>query len=344
MPTNKVHAQFEQVDKGIEYNLAETRKDVFDDDFEFQQCDMSDLTGDLSSQRRFRDTLGAALEDVGFAILVNHGIEAALFDETHAGVVELFRNTPIARKLEFVETESRGSVRLGYFPFQKSTRLQPDLVEGWEFDRAAFRLPGGGEDALSFWPEERFERLFRRQWEACERLVVPLTHAMLDYFGSDTSLYDDEFAPPKAVLRFNFYPPVDDVAKSAGAGRLVAHEDITFFTLLPAVAAEGLQVYHPRLGTWTRLNAPRGSIVLNSGDYLKRITNNRFQSCTHRVSVPRNPAERRMPRTSFPFFVYLHEESVLRVLPCFTETAYEPVKAYDFHRAVTRKFYGDGDG
>ncbi|MFD9623973.1 2OG-Fe(II) oxygenase family protein [Streptomyces virginiae] len=346
MTTNRVHSHVEQVSKDVEYNLTESADDVFDDNFKFQVCDMLELTRDGASRENFVSSLGAALEDVGFAILINHGIDASLFEATHGEIVNLFTGTPLGRKLEFVETESRGSVRLGYFPFQQSTQLQPDLVEGWEFDRAAFRVPGGGgEQALTFWPDARFESAFRRQWQACEDLVVPVMHAMLSYFDSDVTLFDDELSPPKAVLRFNYYPSIDEsmLDLREGAGRLVAHEDITLFTLLPAPMTEGLQVYHPQLDAWTRLSAPPGSIILNSGDYLKRITNNRFQSCTHRVSVPRDAALRGAPRTSFPFFVYLHEESQLQALPCFTESYYEPIRAYDFHVGVSRKFYGSDD-
>ena len=46
-----------------------------------------------------------------------------------------------------------------------------------------------------------------------------------------------------------------------GLCRLLGHEDVDLFTLLPAPAIEGLQVLS-RAGKWVRLDAPPGSIVL----------------------------------------------------------------------------------
>ena len=40
------------------------------------------------------------------------------------------------------------------------------------------------------------------------------------------------------------------------------------------------------------MNAPPGSIIINTGDYMQRITNDRLPSTTHRVGKP----TRRLPR------------------------------------------------
>ena len=91
------------------------------------------------------------------------------------------------------------------------------------------------------------------------------------------------------ALRLNYYPPVPDGAP-AGAGRLLGHEDVTLITLLPAPRVEGLQVLNRRNMKWIRLTPPSGSIILNTGDYMQRITNDRLPSTTHRVSKPQNQA------------------------------------------------------
>ena len=87
------------------------------------------------------------------------------------------------------------------------------------------------------------------------------------------------------------------------------------FTFLPAPALEGLQVLNRANMRWIRLEAPRGSIVLNTGDYMQRISNDVLPSTTHRVSPPRDPALRRKPRVSFPMAVYVWEDELLEVLP-----------------------------
>ena len=61
------------------------------------------------------------------------------------------------------------------------------------------------------------------------------------------------------------------------------------FTFLPAPRVEGLQVLNRANMKWVRLDAPPGSIVLNTGDYMQRISNDVLPSTTHRVSPPRDP-------------------------------------------------------
>ena len=129
---------------------------------------------------------------------------------------------------------------------------------------------------------------------------------------------------------------------ASGSARLLGHEDVDLFTFLPAPSAEGLQVLNRRNMKWIRLSAPRGTIVLNSGDYMQRISNDIFPSTTHRVGKPRDVAQRRTPRVSFPMAVYVWEDEMLEVLPCIAGAKYPPVRAIEFHTAITSKFYGDG--
>ena len=140
----------------------------------------------------------------------------------------------------------------------------------------------------------------------------------------------------------DYYPPVSPEEDASGAGRLLGHEDVDLFTILPAPAVEGLQVLNRRNGRWIRLVAPPGSIVLNTGDYMQRITNDVLPSTTHRVGKPRDPAMLGLPRVSVPMAVYLWEDELLEVLPSLPEPKYEPVTALAFHTRSTSKFYGDG--
>jgi isopenicillin N synthase-like dioxygenase len=104
---------------------------------------------------------------------------------------------------------------------------------------------------------------------------------------------------------------------------------------------EGLQILNRRNMKWIRIRAPRGSIILNTGDYMQRISNDIFPSTTHRVSKPRDPEQRHQTRVSFPMAVYVWEDEVLEVLPGLPNPKYAPIKAIEFHTSITSKFYGD---
>jgi len=54
---------------------------------------------------------------------------------------------------------------------------------------------------------------------------------------------------------------------------------------------------------WIKLKAPAGSILVNTGDYMQGITNDRLPSTTDRVSVPPEKVKRSKARISFPIAV-----------------------------------------
>src|SRR4029077_6570026 len=149
--------------------------------------------------------------------------------------------------------------------------------------------------------------------------------------GCDPHLYDQKLERTNFGLRLNYYPPVSKEDERSGAARLLGHEDVDLFTFPPAPELEGLQVLNRANMKWIRLTAPPGSIILNTGDYMQRISNDILPSTTHRVSKPRDRSLRGRERVSFPFNVYLWEDEVLEVLPELPNPKYPPIKALTFH-------------
>ncbi len=342
--TSLDHRQHEQVHKDKVYFHAEQTGETFTDDAQLETLSLRQLlTGRSDEVDAFAAGLARGLSEIGFVYLKDHGIDPALFAAAHQRTAAFFEQTPAAEKERFL-AQRVGSVNQGYFPYKKSTRMHPDLVEGWVFATRAFQLedrPGGEADLATFWPNLADESFFRQLYRALEPLALPLMRAILRWFGCPEDLYDARLTRTLCALRLNYYPALSAADAELGAARLLGHEDVTLFTLLPASPVEGLQVFDRKSGCWIRLSPPPGTIILNAGDYLQRITNDVFQSSTHRVSPPRDPVLRQRPRTTFPLFVYLREEEFVEVLPCFAQPRYAPIVAQTFHTSITRKFYGD---
>lgn len=341
--TNQAYSRYDQVEKRQEYHLAEARhQEAFDEELRVKSCDIGRfLHGDDGDKRRFARELGAALREIGFAILEGHGVDAGLYDLAEEKVLQLFTGVSRDEKLRF-RARRHGSVNQGYFPIKETSDIHPDLVEGWVFCRRAFQLdPDRPARVADFWPLPELEPLFRRLVQGHERLILPVMHAILTDLGCDPHLYDRRLTRTNFGQRLNYYPPVPPEDEAAGAGRLLGHEDVDLFTFLPAPRVEGLQVLNRANMKWVRLDAPSGAIVLNTGDYMQRISNDVLPSTTHRVSLPRDPALRRLPRVSFPMAVYVWEDELLEVLPGLGAAKYEPVKAVTFHTRITSKYYGD---
>jgi isopenicillin N synthase-like dioxygenase len=325
---NQDFIRYEQVEKRQSYHLAESPDDEqFDDEFRIRTCDLRSAN--------FATDLGDALREIGFAILDGHGVDPAIYEQAHDKVLEMFGRLSLDEKMRF-RAQRFGSVNQGYFPIKETSNMHPDLVEGWVFCRRAF-----GARAADFWPLPEYESFFRKLVQEQERLILPIMQAMLTSLGCDPHLYDRKLTGTNFGLRLNYYPPMSDEDEASGAARLLGHEDIDMFTFLPAPRTEGLQILNRRNMKWIQIDAPPGTIILNTGDYMQRISNDIFPSTTHRVSKPRDPAQRRQPRVSFPMAVYLWEEEMLEVLPCVDQPKYEPIKAIQFHTSITSKFYGD---
>jgi isopenicillin N synthase-like dioxygenase len=343
--TNQDFRRYDQVHKKQTYRLSESANadEAFDDETVIRSCDMNDyFHGGAAGKQRFSESLGAAMEEIGFAILTNHGIDPRLFEQTEASLHEFFESVPEAERQPYLAART-GSVNQGYFPIRQTTIIHPDLVEGWVFCRRAFDMDGHADfDPLAFWPRAQFEQRFRELVSAEEQLILPIMRSILSYLGCEPTLYDDKLRRTNFGFRLNYYPPPSsDAAGSPSGGRMLGHEDVDLFTFLPAPSVEGLQVLNRRNNKWIRLNAPAGSIILNTGDYMQRISNDRLPSTTHRVSQPRQPEAMHRARVSFPMAIYVWEDEILEVLPGLGEPKYPPVSAIAFHTRITAKYYGD---
>jgi isopenicillin N synthase-like dioxygenase len=341
---NQDFRRYDQVRKAHTYRLAEQDDDAFDEDYEIATLDLGQfLHGDAGEKARFADAFAAALKEIGFAVLTGHGVDPALYDDMHDAVLDLFTSTTLAERMRF-RAARHGSVSQGYFPIEETSDIHPDLVEGWVWCRRAFAMAQQRETRFrpeDFWPDAAFEPRFRRLALAHETLFKPICQAMFQGLGVDPHLYDAKLTETNFGLRANYYPPMSDAQDGSGAGRLLGHEDVDLFTLLPATRVEGLQVWNHRSQAWVRMNAPPGSLIINTGDYMQRITNDLLPSTTHRVGKPRDGSHMAEARVSFPIAVYVWEDELLEVLPGLGAPKYEPVKAIAFHTRSTSKFYGD---
>jgi len=340
---NQDFIKYDQVEKKQVYNLSEIDgEDEFDEDYIIKTVDMSGfLSGDPEKIAKFSQDLGEAMENIGFVILTGHGIDPSLFSKTRAKIIEFFEDIPEEERLPY-KAKRNGSVNQGYFPINETTIIHPDLVKGWVFCRRAFNFENNPDfNEKEYWPREGYEPFFRELCKAKESIILPIMQGILQYLKCDPHSYDEKLTNTNFGFRLNYYPALDDDYKSSGAGRMLGHEDVDFFTILPSEDLDGLQALNRENMKWVRINAPKGSIVINTGDYMQRITNDRLPSTTHRVSAPKEVSKNNKTRVSFPMAVYVWEDEILSVLPELENPKYEPISALEFHTKITSKYYGD---
>ena len=107
---NQQFIRYDQVRKAHTYRLAEHPSDAFDEDYEIATLDFDPfLHGDAKEKERFAEEFGNALHEIGFAVLTGHGVDPALYDDMHEGVLDLFTSTSLAEKMLF-RAHRHGSV------------------------------------------------------------------------------------------------------------------------------------------------------------------------------------------------------------------------------------------
>jgi len=259
--------------------------------------------------------LGRSFRDFGFAILCDHGIDAALIEQCWALTAAFFA-LPEDTKRRYILANGAG--QRGYTPFAqeiaKGAKTR-DLKEFWHVGRE----PQMGEmlpDSMpaNIWPEEisEFRRCFTALYAAFDRVGAQILSAVALYLGLPAHWFEGPTHQGNSILRLLHYPPLDN-GFPAGAVRAAAHEDINLITLLLGAEEAGLQLLRPD-GRWLDVQPPQGALVVNIGDMLQRLTNHRLPSTTHRVI---NPSEQRsgISRYSMPFFLHLRPDFNIDALP-----------------------------
>jgi isopenicillin N synthase-like dioxygenase len=162
-------------------------------------------------------------------------------------------------------------------------------------------LPGFRETSLEMF--ETFDHTGRRLLTAIARVL-----------GLAPDFFEDKVQLGNSVLRVIHYPPMPpQPTESVRAG---AHEDINVITLLLGAEEPGLQVL-TRQGEWLAANPAPGSMVVNVGDMLQRLTNGLLPSTTHRVVNPASDRARHA-RFSMPFFLHFNPDFPIAALPSCT--------------------------
>jgi isopenicillin N synthase-like dioxygenase len=278
------------------------------------------------SMREWRshpDAFAAALrrdfEATGFAVVQDHGLGEGLIDRA-AGAARAFFALPDAEKRGW-HVSGQGGAR-GYTPFGIETakgQRRPDLKEFWHVGRD---LPEGHPNRAVM-PENlhpsnpaEFHQTLSELFAGFDRLGAELMQAVALGLELPRDWFADKIAAGDSILRLAHYPPV---APGASGVRAAAHEDINVITLLLGAEEAGLEIL-TRQGRWLTVNPAPGSLVVNVGDMLQRLTNDLLPSTTHRVVNP--PAQRSgVARLSMPFFLHFEPDFEIRTLPSCVSAA-----------------------
>ncbi|SIQ61709.1 isopenicillin N synthase family dioxygenase [Maribacter ulvicola] len=296
--------------------------------------DLSDfLSEDPKRKQKFIDEIGKAFEDIGFVALSGHFLSEEFVDSLYSEIKQFF-NLPAAVKDEY-QIEGIGGQR-GYTSFGKEHakgKKEGDLKEFWHFGQYV-----EDDDALEQeYPANvivkelpKFNEVGKETYKMLEKTAKYVLRALALHLNLDEFYFDDFIKNGNSILRPIHYPPITSEPKNAV--RAAAHGDINLITLLMGAHGKGLQVQNHD-GEWVDAIARPDQLMINVGDMLSRLTNNKLLSTIHQVVNP--PKELwGTSRYSVPFFMHPVSEMPLNCLEnCIDEDhpkLYEDITAGEF--------------
>ncbi|MAP95633.1 MAG: flavonol synthase [Ponticaulis sp.] len=297
-----------------------------------------DLPANEADDAEFTKALMQSFMDTGFAIIRNHGLDQSIIDKSLDMSREFFALPETTKRSYF---DPNGGGQRGYTPFGTENAkgfAAIDLKEFWHTGRA---LPAGHpyESVMMPTPSvseiEAFDQATNDLFNAFDELGQRLLRSVATGLGLERDWFLDKVQNGNSILRLLHYPAQTEPPPE-GSVRAAAHEDINVITLLLGAEEAGLQVKPRGVDKWISVEAPVGSIVINVGDMLQRLTNHVLQSTSHRVVNP-SPERSRFSRYSMPFFLHFEPDVEIRSLAsCVSadnpDRYPEPITANDYLR------------
>lgn len=283
------------------------------------------LSGDKKKKEAFVQSLGKAYEEVGFVAVKNHGITDELINDLYKNTQQFF-SLPLEQKRKYEIAGLAG--QRGYTSFgteHAKGSEAPDLKEFFQYGQMP--TPDFKEeiyaDNVQVEQVEDFNRTFEDAYRAFENSGKALLQAISIYLGLDEHYFDGFIDNGNSILRAIHYPPITTEPKSAI--RAEQHEDINLITLLIGASADGLEILS-KSGEWVPVTSLPEQIVVNVGDMLQRLTNNKLCSTTHRVVNPKREFWH-TSRFSIPFFLHPKMSMSLKCLDSCIDAGHP--KAYE---------------
>ncbi|WP_222984234.1 isopenicillin N synthase family dioxygenase [Flagellimonas meishanensis] len=271
------------------------------------------ISGDPERKEKFVKEIGAAFEDIGFVALSGHFLSDELVEQLYDEIKNFFQ-LPQHIKDNY-EIEGIGGQR-GYTSFGKEHakgRKEGDLKEFWHFGQYVEndpKLDSEYPDNVEVTELPNFNVVGKETYKMLEKTAQYVLRALALHLGLEEMYFDKWIKNGNSILRPIHYPPITQEPKNAV--RAAAHGDINLITLLMGAHGKGLQVQNHK-GEWVDAIAETDELMINVGDMLSRLTNNKLKSTIHQVVNP--PRELwGTSRYSIPFFMHPISEMPLNCL------------------------------
>ncbi|XP_004491714.1 1-aminocyclopropane-1-carboxylate oxidase homolog 1-like [Cicer arietinum] len=231
--------------------------------------DFKDVANNPALRVKAIDEIRSACHEWGFFQVINHGIPITILDEMIDGIRRFHEQDVNVRK-EFYTRDLKKKVM-----YYSNVTLFSGQAANWRdtFGFAVSPDPFKPGDVPTICRDIVIEYS-----EKIRGLGFTIFELLSEALGLDPSYLKELNCAEGQFILGHYYPPCPEPELTLGTTK---HTDGNFMTILLQDQLGGLQVLHEN--QWVNVPPARGALVVNIGDLLQIITNDRFVSVYHRV-------------------------------------------------------------
>ncbi|KAJ4723832.1 Oxoglutarate/iron-dependent dioxygenase [Melia azedarach] len=218
--------------------------------------------------------IGLACQNDGFFQVKNHGIPEIMIDNM-LDIAKTFFKLPESERLKSYSDDPSKTTRLS-----TSFNVKTEKVSNWRDFLRLHCYPL--EDYVHEWPSNppSFREDVADYCTNVRGLVLRLVEVISESLGLERDYIDKALSKHGQHMALNYYPPCPQPELTYG---LPGHTDPNLITILLQDDVPGLQVL--RNGKWVAVNPIPNTFIVNIGDQMQVLSNDRYKSVLHRAVV-----------------------------------------------------------
>ncbi|XVF21600.1 hypothetical protein REPUB_Repub12eG0103800 [Reevesia pubescens] len=270
-----------------------------------------------------------ASEEFGFFQVVNHGIPENLMNEGIDVFKEVFE-MPAEDKAVLYSNDPKRSCRLS----TSSANYDWEKNHLWRDNLRHPCLPL--EECIKLWPEKptRYREVMATYSIEAKKLGLRILELVSEGLGLESGYFANKLSEAMSII-VNHYPPCPDPSLTLGISK---HCDPNLLTILHQGDISGLQVFKD--GEWIGVEPFHNAIVVNIGNQLQIISNNKLKSAEHRVVT-----NSKFARTTAAFLISPSDDSIIEPAKSLVDHASNSplYRAFEYKEFVLKYFSSMGN-
>ncbi|KAA8525067.1 hypothetical protein F0562_007069 [Nyssa sinensis] len=270
--------------------------------------------------------IGLACQQHGFFQIKNHGIPETMISNI-LGIAREFFRLPESERLKNYSYDPSKTTRLS-----TSFNVKTEKVSNWR-DFLRFHCHPL-QDYVHEWPTNppSFREEVAEYCSSVRRLVLTLLEAISESLVLDRDYINKKLGKHAQHMAMNYYPPCPQPELTYG---LPGHTDPNLITILLQDDVPGLQVLTD--AKWVAVNPIPNTFIVNIGDQMQVLSNDRYKSVLHRAVVNCNKE-----RISIPTFYCPSPDAVIGPAPELIDDDHPEVYRNFTYQEYYEKFWNRG--